>query len=475
MEPKEILQMADHLMFTKMGRHLDDLQQTILQGTLEGKKYAQIADQYGYAHGYVRESASELWQLLSEVLGEDIKKSNCRSTFERLRFSNHSSYVTEYIQIGNSNINICRDTFNPSQLPQTVKNYPSIDLDQSPILGKFYGRKTELKQLKQWVLEEKAKLITIYGLIGIGKTFLSLKFVNQIKNEFSIVIYRQLSNFKSLSDLQLNLIEFLATQFNNHPLKISLINENEQRKTLLNFLRTYRCLIVIDDIQTLFQKGQLAACYQPEYKNYREFFEILGTSDHQSCLILNSREVPREIIHLSETYSSIRLLNLTGLGENSREILEDKGLQNKEIWEQLITYYEGHPLYLTLVTLMIKELFNGRVKDFLNFDQIILPDDIIALLNEQFDLLSEKEKKVMGYFSPQLTSLSLPQLISKTNCSPSDLLNILQSLIRRSLVQKIEIDETQFKINSQVIAEYCQHITIKLYKSIHSTEGNSDK
>ncbi len=39
MDIQEILNLADHLIFNKTGKHLDDLQQVILRGTFQGKKY----------------------------------------------------------------------------------------------------------------------------------------------------------------------------------------------------------------------------------------------------------------------------------------------------------------------------------------------------------------------------------------------------------------------------------------------------
>ncbi len=44
MNVEEVVKLADHLVFSKTGQYLDDLQKTILYGTLQGKKYTQIAE-----------------------------------------------------------------------------------------------------------------------------------------------------------------------------------------------------------------------------------------------------------------------------------------------------------------------------------------------------------------------------------------------------------------------------------------------
>jgi hypothetical protein len=76
MDIQEVLKVADHLVFNHTGKHLDDLQKTILEGVWQGKKYTDIAEKIPYSEGYVRDTASDLWKILSELAGEDINKSN---------------------------------------------------------------------------------------------------------------------------------------------------------------------------------------------------------------------------------------------------------------------------------------------------------------------------------------------------------------------------------------------------------------
>ena len=114
MKVDHIFNLADELVFSKTGKHLDDLQRIILEGTLQGKKYAQIATENQYSDNYIKESASELWQILSKVMGEGIKKSNFRTTFERVQFHNGSHlFSNDLIRIGD--VNFC------SNIPK-VKN-----------------------------------------------------------------------------------------------------------------------------------------------------------------------------------------------------------------------------------------------------------------------------------------------------------------------------------------------------------------
>ncbi len=104
-----------------------------LEGAWECKGYKDIASEYHCSQDHVRKSASELWQLLSDLLGEDVKKKNVRSLVENRVFS----YFNNGVQIGN-NINVCSDLYNN---PKTKKershssskeSQPRHDLSEAP-------------------------------------------------------------------------------------------------------------------------------------------------------------------------------------------------------------------------------------------------------------------------------------------------------------------------------------------------------
>ncbi|HSF75401.1 MAG TPA: hypothetical protein VLA84_16530 [Microcoleus sp.] len=57
---------------------------------------------------------------------------------------------------------------------------------------------------------------------------------------------------------------------------------------LMEKLRSHRCIIIFDDVQTLISNGQIASNYRPAYEKYRRLFKLTGETFHNSCLILNS-------------------------------------------------------------------------------------------------------------------------------------------------------------------------------------------
>ena len=198
----EILKLADELVFASQGKHLDDLQEEIIQGVYEGKTYREIAEESQWSESRVRNIASELWKLLSKELGEDIEKANFRSTFNRLNISLSPSSQNICVNFGSQ---ILYNSKQDNQRNQ-INNKSKIiyeDLTLAPQIIKFYNRETELETLKNWILNQNIRLISVLGLSGIGKTVLVKRFVDLNLEQFEVIIWRSLKYPKSL-DLLIN-------------------------------------------------------------------------------------------------------------------------------------------------------------------------------------------------------------------------------------------------------------------------------
>ena len=451
MDVKEVLRFAEDLVFAKTGEHLDDLQEAILRGAWKGQRYSKIAEESHCTEGHVRNVASELWQLLSDVLGENVNKLNFRSALERSQFAYFSNYGKNSLQIGN--VNVCDNSLQPPEIPKarspstptsdTSKPPTRLDLADAPHISSLCDRTSELATLEKWIVQEKCTLATISGLSGIGKTALSLHLIPQIQHNFEYVIWRSLSHSPPLETILKNLLEFLL----NQP-EIELpTNIPERLSLLMEYLRKNRCLIIIDDAQTILSSGQLAGNYRPECRNYSILFRQIGETTHNSCLIINTWEPPREITALKGERSPVRSLQLKGIGAAAAEIFRQKSLLNPETWENLINAYRGNPLWLKIVATTIQEIFRGRVAEFLKYDMLFLGEELAATLHPQINRLSELEKNLISRLSREANSVSIEQLLQDADLSPSDLFNGLQSLGRRSLVEIEEQEnETLFSV-----------------------------
>jgi len=451
-----MLKIADRLIFTKTGKHLDDLQEAVLRGTVQNQKYSKVAEQFNCTEGHVKDIASELWKVLSDVLGETVSKSNFRSTMERQRFSNVSSnFATDFVQI--NNVNLCREPLKPPEVPEDrshqTKNPVSprnrVFVDDAPDIGNFYDRTEELSILEKWIVQERCRLVALVGISGIGKSAIAVQLLKQIQDKFDCVIWRSLSDKPPLELIQKELIEILSKQPES---ELSDSGENK-RSQLIEYLRKQRCLIIFDDVHHIFSNGQLAGCYETGYEDYGLLFKRLGELYHNSCLLLLSWDKPKEIVTLEGADKLVRSLQLDGLGIAAREILKEKGLVDENQWEDLINLYQGNPLWLKIVATLIKDLCSGRVAEFLKYDALFVSEDLKDIFDRQFSRLSDLEKQVMSKLATENEPVSISQLLIDMQISPSELFKVMQSLGRRCLLEKKENGETVFKLQA-VVKQY---------------------
>lgn len=92
MDVQQAIDFADELVFSATGRHLSDIQVGVIEGVLNRKKYGQISKELNCTENYIKGVGYELWQLLSETLGEEVSKSNLRSTLLRQGSISNSSF-----------------------------------------------------------------------------------------------------------------------------------------------------------------------------------------------------------------------------------------------------------------------------------------------------------------------------------------------------------------------------------------------
>lgn len=324
----------------------------------------------------------------------------------------------------------------PAPVAQTCHGVPDVST--------FYGRAEELATLKQWVIQQRCRLVSVSGMAGIGKTALVATLAHRLQSQFEYVIWRSLHDQPTLAGLLIDVIQSVADQPFAAAANMADVPISRHISTLMAYLQHHRCLLILDGVQTILSNGNLAGQYSSEYEDYGTFFRRMGEESQQSCLILTTSETPKEITRLESPFHPVRSLSLKGLGPAAKSILAEKKLLDQDAWEELIYLYRGNPLALKIVASTIQDLFGSRVNEFLQQDTLLL-GDFNYFLHKQFKRLSELEKNVMHELATVGATLgasvSLLQLRQKRQPheSWSEWLEALESLGRRSL---IEINKT---------------------------------
>ena len=323
------------------------------------------------------------------------------------------------------------------------------DWNAAPDVSIFYDRSRELTKLKQWLVNDKCCLVTILAMGGVGKTALARKLAEEVSEEFEYIIWRSLREAPTLEKIIANIIKFVSQQQ-----EIDLPETNEDKITrLIDSLRASRCLLILDNAESILQSGSTAGNYREGYEGYGELFRRVGESEHQSCLILTSREQFKEIRRLAGKSLPVRVWELEGL-ESATEILIAKGISGSaEEIKDLVNYYHGNPLALQIVPATINKLFNGDIKAFLNTG-ITVFDDIYDLLTQQFERLSELEKCLMYWLAINRQAVSETELAEDVlGLSSRQIREGLNSLLGRCLIESTNSGLTLQNVVMEYITE----------------------
>jgi hypothetical protein len=155
----------------------------------------------------------------------------------------------------------------------------------------FHGREEELAVLKRWVVDDHCRLITLTGMGGIGKTALSVKLAEDVQAEFEVVIWRSLRNAPPVQDLLTDLLSILSR---GRQTEIPA-TFNHQISQLIEFLRSVRCLLILDNVESILLSEERAGVYRTGYEEYGQLLGYIADTQHQGCLLLTSREKPKGI------------------------------------------------------------------------------------------------------------------------------------------------------------------------------------
>jgi hypothetical protein len=215
-------------------------------------------------------------------------------------------------------------------------------------------------------------------------------------------------------------------------------------------LQQSRCLIVLDNVESILRSGETAGHYSEGYEGYGELFREIGQVRHQSCVILTSREKPADVLAPDSSDRMVRSIQLNGLKEEARQMFREELAVAPET-RKLIDFYRGNPLALTVVSRSIYSMFDGDVQEFLDQDANVF-GDIRNLIDQQYSRLSDLEQQVMYWLAIErepITTDNLRQDIVPL-VSKSQILESVISLRWRSLIEKNSNSFTQ----QPVVMEY---------------------
>jgi hypothetical protein len=314
-----------------------------------------------------------------------------------------------------------------------------VEWGEIPRTTSFYGQQSELRQLEAWLLHEHCTLVSILGMGGVGKTALATHLVRGLRqaaqpvHDFDRILWRSLLNAPPLEQV----LRLWLQELSHQQRSILPDSVDEQLAWLFRYLRQQRCLLVLDNFESILEAGKLAGHFRKEYETYSLLIQKMGELEHRSCLLLTSRELPLGVAQLERTHAVVCSLALEGLpAADGIELLQKAGVQAAVAsMRARVQRYSGNPLALRLVAETVLDYYGGNATTFLNQETLIF-EDIRTVLDQQFRHLSPLEQECVLWLTIERAPISLQQLVLNFVHPPAPhaLLAAIRSLSRRSLV-----------------------------------------
>lgn len=285
---KEIVELTDTLVSIRTGNPLSYIHKIILTESLQETKktYDQIAVEYGYSPSYLKNGAApKLWNLLSEILGEKVSKTNCRILLEKQLI--HSEGLSP-------------NPFNAKPNSLSIESPEG----QVPLTSQFYVERSPIESTCYQEIQQPGCLIRIKAPRKMGKTSLMVRVLAFAKNlgykTVKISLNRAESEVLSSTEKFLRwLCANTARQLKLDPkldeywdeLMGSLVSCTLYFQTYLFEQIDSPIVLALDEVNQLFDYPSLARDVLALLRSWNEETRDIGEWQKLRILLANSTEV----------------------------------------------------------------------------------------------------------------------------------------------------------------------------------------
>lgn len=347
-------------------------------------------------------------------------------------------------------------------------------------LSSLVGRESEIEELTDLMIGRGARLVTLIGIGGTGKTRLAREMCRRLEGSFIDGVF-----FVRLAELRdPTMIAMVIAQ----QLRIQEIVGTPIAETLKDSLRNKHMLLVIDNFEQIVEAGPfvsdlLAAASQlVVLATSRERLNVTAEIEYNvPPLAVPDEDIPKPMAELAK-FDSVRLFV-----ERAQQASPDFQLSEENGWQvaKICLMLDGLPLAIELAAArtrifspaLILEKLEGRLA-FLTGGPRDLPkrqQTMRAAVEWSYDLLNEDEKRLfrrLSVFACRFTAAAAETVVSDANdveclalvdidaAHPSvEFLDLFTSLADKSLViRRKNVDGNPTYRLLEIVREYAESV-----------------
>ncbi len=354
MDIEAVITLVDQEVYRYTNKHLNDLQQAIITKVWQGRKYLEIANEYGCTEGHAKDTGSLLWKLLSSAWGKKVTKGNFRTLIKR----QFDLSGIEAASANNVQQNGCQTINNPN----------------------FVGRQEAIATLQNLV-DRGNKIIVLQGKGGVGKTTLAQEFLfdGGFEITLEVLMAKETSNVVSAAAVVEEWLQRDLNQDSGKEFGVTLAR-------LKRYLEQHRVGILIDNLEpALDRDGRFIAVN----RNYIELLRILADPKVQSVTIITSRD------RMSEAEVNVTHYRLPGLNfEAWQQYFTAHQIEHDSI-KQIHHTYGGNAKAMGIICGIIQEDYAGDVRQYWQENQQdpLVETDLKNLVASQFERLQKLDER----------------------------------------------------------------------------------
>lgn len=305
-------------------------------------------------------------------------------------------------------------------------NLPESEFDDTG----YIGRKKEIKEITDLILDDRFQIISIIGNGGIGKTAITVKILYELldnpENKYDAIIWtslkaRTLSNGEFV-DIQ-NSIKNISELMKDAEKQVVIDERNTASENLIEFMKNFKTLLVIDNLETI---------------NNNEINNFLKQIPRGSKILITSRTGLGE---LEYRYYLRGMNNKDGI-KYFRELSKYYGIEYKKS-DNYIQKLIEETLYSNPLSIKwyINGMYNGIKEDILQNKK----EELIEFcMSNVYNKLTELQKSILGLFQIEDYEMSYAEIDFYLEEDETEIRRAINDLLPTSM---IEIKNNNYQIN----------------------------